>query len=316
MRSPRRRVGRTFAWRQHLDLDGRLLPQLQSAEPEAARRRRGSRAGCGEAGRRGSSSPSSRPASASFGPTPFRWVRSASSTAGTGQRTGASSSSSRVSWAPLPNARGAAGPASRSRVIQGGFHSTRLGGEPDASTRISSACAGSGRRRARRESVWDYPRPPRIERDPRRLRVELGGETLADSTRSLRVLETASPPTFYVPREDVRMELLSDAPGEHTFCEWKGRASYLHAEAGSSRAERAAWFYPRAPPGLRRARWPHRVLRRPRRRLLPGRRARPPAGRQLLRGLGHRRDRGALQGRAGHRGLVAPLGYSAASSHQ
>ena len=99
-----------------------------------------------------------------------------------------------------------------------------------------------------KESVWDYPRPPRIERDPRRLRVELGGETLANSTRSMRVVETASPPTFYVPREDVRMELLSDAPGEHTFCEWKGRASYLHAEAGSSRADRAAWFYPEPRP--------------------------------------------------------------------
>ena len=95
-----------------------------------------------------------------------------------------------------------------------------------------------------KESVWDYPRPPRVEPERRRVRIELGGETVADSTRALRVLETASPPTIYVPREDVREELLSDADGDHTVCEWKGRAHYLHAEAAGSRAERAAWHYP------------------------------------------------------------------------
>lgn len=95
-----------------------------------------------------------------------------------------------------------------------------------------------------KESVWDYPRPPRIEPEPRRVRIELGGETVADSTRALRVLETASPPTIYVPREDVREELLSAADGGHTVCEWKGRAHYLHADAGGARAERAAWHYP------------------------------------------------------------------------
>jgi len=100
------------------------------------------------------------------------------------------------------------------------------------------------------ESVWDYPRPPRIEPEVRRVRVELGGETIADSTRALRVLETASPPTVYVPREDVREEAISDAPGHHTHCEWKGGASYLHAEAGGVRAELAAWFYPDPRPGF------------------------------------------------------------------
>ncbi|MDP9188368.1 MAG: DUF427 domain-containing protein [Actinomycetota bacterium] len=95
-----------------------------------------------------------------------------------------------------------------------------------------------------KESVWDYPRPPRVEPEARRVRVEHGGETLADSTRALRVLETASPPTIYIPREDVRTELLSEAPGEHTVCEWKGRAQYLHAEAGGERAASAAWHYP------------------------------------------------------------------------
>lgn len=96
-----------------------------------------------------------------------------------------------------------------------------------------------------KESVWDFPRPPRVEPEPRRVRVVQGGETLADSTRALRVLETASPPTIYVPRSDVRTDLLSEASGEHTVCEWKGRADYLHADAGGgARAERAAWHYP------------------------------------------------------------------------
>ncbi|MBM3666456.1 MAG: DUF427 domain-containing protein [Actinobacteria bacterium] len=100
------------------------------------------------------------------------------------------------------------------------------------------------------ESVWDYPRPPRVEPEGRRVRVELGGETVADSTRALRVLETASPPTVYVPRSDVREELLSPAEGDRTHCEWKGHAHYLHAEAGGARAERAAWHYPEPRPGF------------------------------------------------------------------
>jgi uncharacterized protein (DUF427 family) len=96
-----------------------------------------------------------------------------------------------------------------------------------------------------RESVWDYPRPPRIEPLDRHVRVVLGGETIAESDRALRVLETASPPTIYVPREDVRMDRLIDAGDEvHTECEWKGTASYMHAEAGGKRAQRVAWYYP------------------------------------------------------------------------
>jgi uncharacterized protein (DUF427 family) len=95
-----------------------------------------------------------------------------------------------------------------------------------------------------RESVWDYPRPPRIEREPRHVRVILGGETIAESDRALRVLETSSPPTIYVPREDVREEVLIEAEDVHTECEWKGSASYVHAQAGGKRANRVAWHYP------------------------------------------------------------------------
>jgi uncharacterized protein (DUF427 family) len=95
------------------------------------------------------------------------------------------------------------------------------------------------------ESVWDYPRPPRIEPLDRHVRVVLGGETIAESDRAVRVLETASPPTIYVPPEDIRMDLLINAGDEvHTECEWKGTASYMHAEAGGKRAQRVAWYYP------------------------------------------------------------------------
>lgn len=94
-----------------------------------------------------------------------------------------------------------------------------------------------------RESVWDYPRPPRVERDDRRVRVVLGDVVMADTTRALRVLETSHPPAFYIPREDVRGEHLVPAAGR-TWCEWKGHAAYEDVVVGDRVAARAAWHYP------------------------------------------------------------------------
>ena len=94
-----------------------------------------------------------------------------------------------------------------------------------------------------RESVWDYPRPPRVERDDRRVRVVLGDVVMADTTRALRVLETSHPPAFYIPREDVRGEHLGPAAGR-TWCEWKGHAAYEDVVVGDRVAARAAWHYP------------------------------------------------------------------------
>jgi uncharacterized protein (DUF427 family) len=116
-----------------------------------------------------------------------------------------------------------------------------------------------------KESVWDYPRPPRVEPLDRHVRVVLGGETIAESDRALRVLETASPPTIYLPREDVHKGVLIEAGNDvHTECEWKGTASYVHAEAGGKRAQRVAWFYPEPKEGFERLRdhlafYPRRV---------------------------------------------------------
>ena len=95
------------------------------------------------------------------------------------------------------------------------------------------------------ESVWSYPRPPALVPCERRVRVEIGGELLADSTRALRVLETSHPPTIYIPPDDVRLELLH-ALARTSFCEWKGDATYFDIRAGDRVERAAAWTY-RAP---------------------------------------------------------------------
>ena len=63
------------------------------------------------------------------------------------------------------------------------------------------------------ESVWDYPRPPAIIADPRLVRILHEGQVIAETRRAVRILETASPPTFYIPHDDVRMELLERTGG-------------------------------------------------------------------------------------------------------
>lgn len=93
------------------------------------------------------------------------------------------------------------------------------------------------------ESVWDYPRPPRVEPVLERIRVEFDGQLVADTRRGLRVLETAGPPGYYLPPEDVKTELLR--PSRHSsLCEWKGRAHYWHLETAGRRSRNAAWSYP------------------------------------------------------------------------
>ncbi len=93
------------------------------------------------------------------------------------------------------------------------------------------------------ESVWDYPRPPRLERVARAVRIVFNDITIADTNRALRVLETSHPPVYYLPPEDIRMEHL--VPRSHTsFCEWKGRAVYYDVRVGTEAAEASAWAYP------------------------------------------------------------------------
>lgn len=99
------------------------------------------------------------------------------------------------------------------------------------------------------ESVWDYPRPPRIVPDAREILVRIGELELAHTCRSVRVLETASPPTFYLPPQDVRQALLAPAQGT-SHCEWKGDACYFDFVSGASRVPRIAWTYPDPCPGF------------------------------------------------------------------
>jgi len=94
------------------------------------------------------------------------------------------------------------------------------------------------------ESVWDYPRPPRLEPSAARLRVVFGDATIADTRGGFRVLETSHPPTYYFPADDILPGALQPTTGG-SVCEWKGAARYFDVVSGTQRASRAAWAYPR-----------------------------------------------------------------------
>ena len=99
------------------------------------------------------------------------------------------------------------------------------------------------------ESVWDYPRPPRVEPVVDRVRVVVDGVVIADSTRAFRVLETSHPPTYYLPPDDVRLDLLSAGAGR-SVCEWKGSATYHTVTVGDRTIRDVAWSYRDPLPGF------------------------------------------------------------------
>lgn len=101
----------------------------------------------------------------------------------------------------------------------------------------------------KQESVWDYPRPPRLEPVTRRLVVVLGGETIAETTRAYRVLETSHPPNYYFPPDDVSPDALEPSAGR-SFCEFKGRAHYFTVRGGDRREVDSAWGYERPGPAF------------------------------------------------------------------
>jgi uncharacterized protein (DUF427 family) len=99
------------------------------------------------------------------------------------------------------------------------------------------------------ESVWDYPRPPRVEPVSFHITVTHRGVTLVSTNASVRVLETSHPPTYYLPIDDFAKGVLVPVDG-NTFCEFKGVATYFDLVVGDERIERAAWTYENPSPGF------------------------------------------------------------------
>ena len=92
------------------------------------------------------------------------------------------------------------------------------------------------------ESVWDYPRPPRVEKTDKRIRVVFNGVTIADTKNAYRVLETSHPPAYYIPPQDIKMEHFK-ATNRQTFCEFKGAASYYDVSVADKTERGVAWYY-------------------------------------------------------------------------
>lgn len=96
---------------------------------------------------------------------------------------------------------------------------------------------------AGQESVWDYPRPPRLEKVSERLRVVFNGETIADTVAGYRVLETSHPPVYYIPTADIAHQYLMAVSGS-SWCEFKGHTKYWSLDVNGKRSDNAAWSYP------------------------------------------------------------------------
>lgn len=92
------------------------------------------------------------------------------------------------------------------------------------------------------ESVWNYPRPPRLEPVNKRIQIVFNGVTIVDTHRAMRVLETSHPPTYYIPPEDIQQQYLIPS-SRSTFCEWKGQGSYYSVQVGEKTAIEVAWYY-------------------------------------------------------------------------
>jgi uncharacterized protein (DUF427 family) len=94
----------------------------------------------------------------------------------------------------------------------------------------------------KKESVWDYPRPPCVEQSSRHIRVVFNDATITETSKAFRVLETSHPPVYYIPPGDVQQQFLSRT--EHrSYCEFKGLATYYTLKVGERVARDEAWSY-------------------------------------------------------------------------
>src|SRR3954452_21353767 len=89
------------------------------------------------------------------------------------------------------------------------------------------------------ESVWDYPRPPRLEDTSKHIEVFFNGVKIADTHRAKRVLETSSPPVYYIPPEDAKLDEYFKLTDRSSYCEWKGSAAYYTITVGDQTASNA-----------------------------------------------------------------------------
>ena len=95
------------------------------------------------------------------------------------------------------------------------------------------------------ESVWDYPRPPRLEATPAKIEIVFAGTLIASTTAAFRVLETSHPPAFYIPPGDIDPAFVRPSEGAgSSFCEWKGMATYYSARVGETVLNNVGWAYP------------------------------------------------------------------------
>jgi uncharacterized protein (DUF427 family) len=100
------------------------------------------------------------------------------------------------------------------------------------------------------ESVWDYPRPPRVEPVSQVIRIVLAGETIVETSGAFRVLETSHPPTYYLPPRDIVPGVLHPSGSRPSVCEWKGVAIYFNVVASGEEMPNAAWAYPHPTPAF------------------------------------------------------------------
>jgi uncharacterized protein (DUF427 family) len=99
------------------------------------------------------------------------------------------------------------------------------------------------------ESVWDYPRPPRLEATNKQIQIIFNGIMIANTHRAYRILETSHPPVYYIPPEDIKTEYLQPDSG-NSLCEWKGLANYYSLTVGDKQVRKAAWYYPNPTPSF------------------------------------------------------------------
>ena len=100
------------------------------------------------------------------------------------------------------------------------------------------------------ESVWDYPRPPRLEKSAKEIKIVVNEIAIVTSNNAYRILETSHPPVYYIPPTETKIEYLHKANTQRSFCEWKGFANYYDLIIGDKKISNVAWYYPHPTEGF------------------------------------------------------------------